>query len=111
MSIARNATFVLLSSLVLLLTGSVAFADGATIYKERCASCHGADGKADTAVAKMMPVPALTDPKIQAMSASEISAKLKEAAKHPAPVKSLSDGDAALVGEFVKTLGTGAQAN
>jgi cytochrome c553 len=92
-------------TLAVSLASSAALADGTTVYKDRCASCHGADGKAQTAIAKMMPVANLTEAKVQAMSAQEIAKKTKEAAKHPAAVKALSDADATAAGEFVKTLG------
>ena len=34
-------------------------ADGAAVYKTNCAKCHGDTGHADTAVGKVMKVPAL----------------------------------------------------
>jgi len=90
------------------LSGSTVFAqDGAAIYGAKCASCHGADGKAETAVAKAMSVPALASPEVQKMSVDDIVAHIKEAAKHPAGVKSLSDADAKAVAEAVKKLGSG----
>jgi cytochrome c6 len=32
----------------------IAFADGAATYKAKCASCHGADGKGQSAMGKKM---------------------------------------------------------
>ena len=41
---------------LLLGAGSALAADGAALYQASCASCHGADGKADGPVAKAMKV-------------------------------------------------------
>lgn len=48
---------------VLLFAGSLALADdGATIFKSKCAMCHGQDGKGFAAIH----TPNFTDPKVQA---------------------------------------------
>jgi cytochrome c6 len=49
-----------------LLLSSSAFAQdsAADLYKAKCASCHGADGKADTAVGKKLGVKPLSDPEV-----------------------------------------------
>src|SRR4029453_4256113 len=80
---------------VLLLVGSAAFAaDGAAIYKEQCAKCHGDTGHADTTIGKAMKVPALVgDANIQKMSDADVAARIKGNAKHPPTIKSLSDDD------------------
>jgi mono/diheme cytochrome c family protein len=38
----------------------------AEIYTQKCASCHGKDGKAQTAMGKKLNMKDLTDPKVQA---------------------------------------------
>ena len=50
-------------------------ADGAAIFKQHCASCHGETGKADTAAGKAMKVPALAgDAKVAGMADADIAA-------------------------------------
>ena len=91
---------------LLLIGGSVAFAaDGAAVYKAQCGKCHGDTGKADTTIGKAMKVPALAgDAAIDKMTAAEVAAKIKGNAKHPPPVKSLSDEDIDAVAAYVKQL-------
>jgi mono/diheme cytochrome c family protein len=90
----------------LLLVGSAAFAaDGAAIYKEQCAKCHGDTGHADTTIGKAMKVPALVgDANIQKMSDADVAARIKGNAKHPPTIKSLSDDDINAVAAYVKQL-------
>jgi mono/diheme cytochrome c family protein len=91
---------------LLLIGGSVAFAaDGAAVYKAQCAKCHGDTGKADTSIGKAMKVPALAgDANIQKMSDGDVAARIKGNAKHPPPVKSMSDDDINAVAAYVKQL-------
>ena len=74
-------------ALVLLLSSNAALAaDGAALYAKNCASCHGADGKADTAAAKAMKVPA-----IAGHDAAGTVSFVKGSAKHKGPAGKLSD--------------------
>ena len=43
----------------------VARADGTELYNKKCASCHGKDGKAATAMGKKCGIKDLTDAKVQ----------------------------------------------
>jgi len=53
-------------SLAFLLASPVAFGDAAEIYGKNCASCHGADGKGQTAMGKKFKLKDYTDAKVQA---------------------------------------------
>jgi mono/diheme cytochrome c family protein len=80
-------------------------ADGAKVYLERCATCHGKTGEADTPAAKMMKAPALAgDAKVAAMPAADLSAAIKANPKHASMLKTLSDDDLAAVVAHVEGL-------
>jgi mono/diheme cytochrome c family protein len=80
-------------------------ADGAALFKQNCASCHGATGHADTPAAKSLKVPALAgDAKVAAMSDADAIAAIKGNAKHAAALKKMSDADVAAVASYVKGL-------
>jgi cytochrome c6 len=62
-------TIAALAALAMLVAVPVAASadDGtAELWKKKCASCHGADGKADTKMGKKLSVQDLTDPAVQA---------------------------------------------
>jgi mono/diheme cytochrome c family protein len=83
-------------------------ADGAALFKQNCASCHGATGNADTPAAKALKVPALAgDAKVAGMSDADVTAAIKANAKHAAVLKKLSDSDVAAVATYVKGLAAG----
>jgi len=88
----------------MLVFGSPVFAaDGAAIYKEKCAKCHGETGAADTSTGKSMKVPALAgNAEVAKMSDDEIVEKIKTNKKHKQPVKSLPDADLKAVAPVVK---------
>jgi cytochrome c len=88
-------------------SASVVRADGAAVYKSKCAMCHGETGKADTPAAKGMKAPVLAgNAQIAGMSDADLIAKIKENQKHAA-LKSLSDSDLAAATGFAKSLASG----
>lgn len=94
---------------VTLLLGSAAWAaDGAAVFKERCAKCHGAEGKSDTSVAKTLKIPPLAgDADMAGMSEADIVAKIKGVEKHKSTAAKMSDDDLDAVAAFVKQLASG----
>lgn len=102
-------TMIVTATVLTFLAAPSAFAaDGAAIYKARCASCHGDEGQADTKAAKAMKVPPLAgDANVQKMSADDVVKRIKENKKHPSAVKSLGDDDVKAVAEVVKKLAGG----
>ena len=89
------------------LAGPVFAADGAALFKQHCATCHGETGKADTAAGKALKVPALAgDAKVAGMSDADVVARIKSNEKHKSFIKKLSDDDIAAVAPYVKGLAT-----
>jgi mono/diheme cytochrome c family protein len=60
----RNVVAMVLMVAVALMMSSAAFGQAADLYKTKCAACHGADGKGDTAVGKKMGVKSFSDPEV-----------------------------------------------
>lgn len=63
---------------------STCFADAAADYKAKCATCHGPDGKGDTAMGKTMKVKDLGSAEVQKQSDADM-ATLIEKGKKPMP--------------------------
>ncbi len=66
----KNVAFSILLSLAIPL---VAAADGAAVYKAKCASCHGADGSGQTTIGKKMNLRDLRAPEVQKQSNDELT--------------------------------------
>ena len=63
---------------------STCFADAAADYKAKCATCHGPDGKGDTAMGKTMKVKDLGSAEVQKQSDADITTII-EKGKKPMP--------------------------
>ena len=55
-------------------TMSIAFAQGADVYKAKCQSCHGAAGVPSPALAKAMGVKPATDPSVKSKTEAQMIA-------------------------------------
>jgi mono/diheme cytochrome c family protein len=65
--------------------------DGAAVFKEQCAKCHGETGDSDTPPGKSLKVPPLKgNAKIAGMPLADIVKAVNENEKHKAVVKKLS---------------------
>lgn len=49
---------------------------GAALYKAKCAACHGADGKGETATGKMMKVKDFASEEVQKMTDADLTAAI-----------------------------------
>lgn len=96
-------------SLVLIATLAVAgtgfAADGAAIFKAKCAMCHGADGSASTGMGKSMGLKPLSSPEVQKMSDADMTTLVANGkGKMPASKGKLTDDEIGAVVKYVHTL-------
>jgi len=74
--------------------------DGATIYKAKCAMCHGADAAGKPAAK----IPSLISDEAKKMSDADMAKAVTEKAKHPAGVKALAADDVKAAVSYVRSL-------
>ena len=94
-----------ISALTLLITTSAFAADGAAVYKAKCASCHGADGAGQTAMGKKMNLRDLGSAEVQKQTDAELYAWTADGkGKMPAYKGKLSEGEIKALLAFIRTL-------
>jgi len=83
-------------------------AEGAQVFKDQCAKCHGETGKADTPVGKALKAPVLAgDAKVAGMSDADLAAAIKGNQKHAGFIKTMKDDDVTAAAAYVKGLASG----
>ena len=98
-----RSTFVLAAAVAV--ASAMSFAqDGAALYKSKCQACHGATGTPNPAMAKMMGIKPASDPAIQALTASQVQATVKNGKGKMKPIAGLSDAEVTAVSAYFKTL-------
>lgn len=79
---------------------------GASLYKAKCAACHGADGKGETALGKASKLRDLGSPEVQKLSDEELSGIITTGKnKMPAYGKSLKPEQVKDLVAFIRSLG------
>jgi len=92
------------------LSSTAAFAasakEGEAVYNRACKSCHGADGTANPAIAKMMKVEIadLKSSQVQSMSDAQLKAVITDGKGKMRPIKSVNGADLDNVVAYVKSL-------
>jgi len=77
----------------------------AALYKQKCAACHGADGKGETATGKAMKVRSFGDPEVAKMSDEELTGAIEKGkGKMPAYGKSLKRDEIKAMVAYVRSL-------
>lgn len=92
-------------------TTSLSGADTATLWKNRCAKCHGDDGRGDTKEGRKLYISDLTDPKLQAkftddeaLQAIKLGLKDAKGKMIMKPVRGVSDEEAKALVAHVRSL-------
>src|ERR1700744_3151412 len=80
--------------------------NGSAVYDKSCKTCHGADGTANPAIAKMMNVPMadLKSPEVQGMSDAALKGIVEDGKGKMKPVKSVTGGDLDDVAAYVHSM-------
>lgn len=76
------------------------------VFRQKCAACHGPDGKAQTAAAKNLGVKSFADPAVAKMTEGDLSAAIEKGkGKMPAYGKSMTADDIKGMVAYIRTLG------
>ncbi|HEV2721476.1 MAG TPA: cytochrome c [Thermoanaerobaculia bacterium] len=96
---------ILVTILALVLAAPAIAADGAAIYKAKCATCHGPDGSGETAVGKSMKLRDLRSAEVQKQTDVELT-KIIAGGKGKMPPfgKQLSTGDVEALIAYIRTI-------
>ncbi len=80
--------------------------DGATLYKTKCAMCHGPDGAGKTPVGQKLNIRDLRSPEVQKQSDSDLAHVIEQGkGKMPVFGKTLSDDQIKLLVAQIRELG------
>lgn len=60
-------------ALLLLATPAQSQGEGATLFKSKCAACHGPDGKAETTMGKTLKIRDFRSPAVQSQSDAQLT--------------------------------------
>ncbi len=84
------ALFTVVVAVIALWGTTLTAQDAAGLYKAKCAACHGADGKGETAMGKKFGLKDLASPDVQKMSDGDLSTIIADGKeKMPSYKKSL----------------------
>jgi len=89
----KTVRFQVALAAVLSISSAVCFAQagGEATYKAKCATCHGAAGTPNPAMAKAMGIKPAGDPEIKKLTLDQIVASIKSGKGKMKPVAGLSD--------------------
>lgn len=80
-------------------------ADGPSVFKSKCAACHGQDGKGETAMGKKLGIRSLASKEVQKQSDADLLAITKKGKnKMPAYDGKIPESDLKAVVAHIRTL-------
>jgi mono/diheme cytochrome c family protein len=99
-------TVLLLAIIAMMLAPLAAFAaDGAAVYKAKCATCHGTDGKGETSIGKSMKLKSLGAPDVQKTTDADLNKIISDGkGKMPAYKGKLSADEIKALVTYIRTL-------
>jgi mono/diheme cytochrome c family protein len=74
--------------------------DGATLYKQKCAACHGVDGAGKPAAK----IPSLISDEAKKMSDADLAKAVTEKPKHAGIAKSLTPDQVKMVVSYIRSI-------
>jgi len=103
--LVRVGATLLFAAALFLVTPSAHAQSGAALFKAKCAPCHGADGKGDTSMGKVLKVRDLSSEDVQKQTDAELT-KITEDGKNkmPAYKGKLTDDQIKDLVAFIRTL-------
>jgi cytochrome c6 len=94
-----------LAAAVMLCAPANADDKSAALYKQKCAACHGADGKGDTPAGKSMKARSFADPDVAKMSDDELAGAIEKGkGKMPAYSKSMKPEELKAMVAYIRSL-------
>lgn len=101
----RKLFIIITLAILIILPTTLAAADGAAIYKAKCAMCHGADGSGMTPMGKSMKLRDLRSPEVQKQTDAELTKWTAEGkGKMPAYKGKLTDAEISALVAHMRTL-------
>jgi mono/diheme cytochrome c family protein len=77
----------------------------AALYKQKCAACHGVDGKGETPTGKAMKVRSFADPEVAKLSDDELAGAIEKGkGKMPAYGKSLKPDEIKAMVAYIRSM-------
>jgi len=101
----RKLLVILSLAILIILPATLAAADGAALYKAKCAMCHGADGSGATPMGKSMKLRDLRSPEVQKQTDAELTKVTADGkGKMPAYKGKMTDAEISAVVAHMRTL-------
>jgi len=101
----RKLLVILTLAILIILPATLAAADGAAVYKAKCAMCHGADGGGMTPMGKSMKLRDLRSAEVQKQSDAELTKVTADGkGKMPAYKGKLTDAEISAVVAHMRAL-------